>query len=817
MYMVSGEYESGFFEDTPYPPRNGEFMLGLGEAAMLDSGSDVMEEIRAENPQIEIREEQIEALDAIQAARLEGRDRTLLQMATGLGKTLVAAADVKRFLAERPEARILFLCHQNDILDQAQAIFEQVVGSEHTYGKFTGETKDYHEVDCLFASFDAMRNNRELFFRDEFDYVAVDESHHAKAPTYEPTLDYFQPDFMLGITATPDRHDLKNIREIFGNEVYALSLEEAIARELLATVDYQVMTDDIADTQTIFDQLGRKHSYKQLDRLIFIPKRDQEIARIIHEQSEKTTGPTKRIIFCRSIQQAQMFAQYFEKGAPTHSELPREQQKQLLEAFRNGSIDTLLTVDKFNEGIDLPDANQIVFLRKTRDKTNVQVLDFVANCDRLVMLDQLWADIRQYTHARRPSEPYDLTAVNAGTLTFNDSERDVLELLAEIEQHSRFYERWSPDDSKRVYYNLSESLDHLPTVDDLTEYCKQDKNLPSIFVVLRPFDRSIIKLREACGMPQLVETQSLSSFSATHFVTRATTQGLVEKLGLGTQTINVYGRDVLGLPAETQAALLEQFPFNTPRIEPTDIPLNDSVKLFGKDRGTIVKTMELYGLELRQVRRHGQACKVMSTESRDRLVKIFNDNYVEAAPDDIVSLHRIAKKLGLSQKTLKPILNDHGFIGKNYTFGQIVATGFTTEERSAIEGLPELAKYIKQDVTSVKVLAKELGVDPTRIQGMLTANNLESGQYQFGGSKGRGVTTEVAEVLRTLVAGLPPIAPEGVLSLSALSEQNHLNFHRVKRALGELGITGKIFRFGARTARGFTQAEISLVKHKLNS
>src|SRR5665213_1378786 len=112
----------------------------------------LLQDIQAEHPHLEIREEQIDCLDAIQLARIEGNEKALVQMATGLGKTTVIAADVKRFLSESPGSRILFLCHQNRILDQARERFEDIVGPEFTYGNFTGETQDYDEVTCLFAS-----------------------------------------------------------------------------------------------------------------------------------------------------------------------------------------------------------------------------------------------------------------------------------------------------------------------------------------------------------------------------------------------------------------------------------------------------------------------------------------------------------------------------------------------------------------------------------------------------------------------------------------------------------------------------------------
>jgi superfamily II DNA or RNA helicase len=506
-----------------------ELRHGLGSTAVVDpalnlSHADsysILSSIQEDNPLIEIREEQVECLDAIQVARISGRDRALVQMATGLGKTMVVAADVKRFLADKPDARVLFLCHQNDILQQAQDSFSKIVGDQYSYGAFTGESKDYHEVTCLFASFQAMREWREAFLPDEFDYVVVDESHHAKAATYEPTLDYFKPDFMLGVTATPDRRDLRDIREIFGSEVYKLSLEEAIARDLVTPVDYHVITDDIADTRVLKDVRGRRYNYSQLDREIFIPKRTEEVIRIIKEKSANLTDQ-RRIIFCKSIEQANEYTSHFEGAYALHSRIPKTEQDQLIHHFKNGIIPTLLVVDMFNEGIDIPEANQIVFLRSTESRTIflqqlgrglrkysgkdlVQVLDFVANCDRLVMLKEFWEGIEAETQAYASERKLDKQFIQIGALHFSESARDILAILDELESSTRLFQNWDAKDSITYYTNLYQELGHVPSPSDVSQV-----DGPSLKFLLRPFGGRIGNLRNACGLPEsLLEKQPI--------------------------------------------------------------------------------------------------------------------------------------------------------------------------------------------------------------------------------------------------------------------------------------------------------------------
>ncbi len=405
-------------------------------------------DIQQENPDIETRVEQIEALDAIEAARQAGASTTLIQMAPGLGKTTVMAADARRLLSQSPEDRVLFLCHQNRILEQSRDRFEKIVGPDHTYGIFTGEERDYHEVTCLFASFQAMRRWREAFMPDEFRFGYVDEGHHAKAVTYEPTVRYFAFDSLVGVTATPDRMDQRNIREVFGPERYTKPLEEAIAEGSLTQVDYQVCIDDVETNRLLVDIHGDEHAYTQLNRSIFVPLRDQEMADICIADEADIQGPVKRLVFCTSIEDAEEFAQYFDRAAPVHSGLPTHEVKKYLDQLRSGELDTLLTIDMFNEGIDVPDVNQVVFrrmtesptiflqqlgrgLRKFPGKERVQVRDFVANADRLLMVREFWDKVQ--THAEKRGIPKEVQRVQIGEVKFSKTTRDVLEVLSEVE------------------------------------------------------------------------------------------------------------------------------------------------------------------------------------------------------------------------------------------------------------------------------------------------------------------------------------------------------------------------------------------------
>jgi superfamily II DNA or RNA helicase len=350
------------------------------------------------------------ALDALAAARKRGQKRALLVMATGLGKTVVSGFDLERLLREDP-GRVLFLSHDTRINAQARKTYEKMLGKKYTHGNFNGKEKHLHRVDILYATLQTMANWRESFDPHEFKYIVLDEAHHGEAATFKPTLEYFQPDFFLAVTATPERGDNKDITEFFGEPVYRLGVFEALARGYLCHVDYRLMTDEIQNLEVLDTPVG-KLSIAELNRTVFIPKRDEEIARIIAEKTKDIKSP-RVMIFCSSIEHAERMAALMPHAAVLHSKMKdKKEVERRLEAFRTGEISTVLTVDMLNEGIDVPEANVLVFLRSTSSRTiflqqlgrglrkllgkiGVLVLDFVANCERIEMVDWLMEGVKQ--------------------------------------------------------------------------------------------------------------------------------------------------------------------------------------------------------------------------------------------------------------------------------------------------------------------------------------------------------------------------------------------------------------------------------------
>ncbi len=350
---------------------------------------------------------QVACLGALSRVREAGARRALVVMASGLGKTVTAAFDIVKWLSQN-SGRVLYLCHQNDILEQACKTFQEVAGNKFTYGYFHGVRKEYDHVTFLFASFQMMRGWKRVFGEDAFSYIVVDESHHTPAETYLPVLHYFKPSFLVGMTATPDRMDLQNIRETYGKEIFSLPLEEALLQNLLTSVDYRVMGTELREVSGIMNGGGRKITIQDLNSMIFAPRRDEEIMGIALRHMLEFEDP-RVMVFCSTVDHCDRFASLIPDAFAVHYKMSPAAQRMGLSAFRRGHVKMLVTVDKFNEGIDVPEVNMVVFLRSTASRTifyqqlgrglrkapgtakqRVLALDFAASLERLAMLDELW-------------------------------------------------------------------------------------------------------------------------------------------------------------------------------------------------------------------------------------------------------------------------------------------------------------------------------------------------------------------------------------------------------------------------------------------
>ena len=343
---------------------------------------------------VQPNELQTEALQALNYRRETNEWRkAVVIMPTGTGKTFMSAMDAQKFTG-----RSLFLVHRLDILAQTIEAYK-LVWPDMDYGILTGEQKSNEKSGrVLFASKDTLRQPQELgrFAMDEFNYIVVDEVHHGQSPSYRDIFEYFRPQFLLGMTATPDRMDRKDILELFDYQTaYEVTLHDAIERGYLVPYTYIGLTDNI-DYSKIRLQ-NQRYRVNDLERLLIIPERNQAILNQYMEKGHRD----KAIGFCVSIKHADRMAEFFNaNGIPAaaiHSET--QDRDQLIRDFRANLINVAFTVDLFNEGVDFPNVQVIMFLRPTESRTvflqqlgrglrqavgkdRLRILDFIGNYKR---------------------------------------------------------------------------------------------------------------------------------------------------------------------------------------------------------------------------------------------------------------------------------------------------------------------------------------------------------------------------------------------------------------------------------------------------
>jgi superfamily II DNA or RNA helicase len=387
-------------------------------------------------------------------ASLDSFDKTgkaLVDMAMGLGKTRVAAYVARKYLKY---GKCLFLCHRNHGLEQSMKEFRKVLGDTVKMGLFHGEKKCWEDVDILFASFQTFAKQKHLFPRDKFCLVIVDEAHYGQAPTFKGVIAYFISKALIGLTGTPNRMDQKDIGEIFGPAVISVPVEKAIAQGLLAEVKYHLITDNLHHEkfQKIVRQVlgqGKKISLRQLNETIFVEARDEKVAEIILGYGKKKT-----IVFCESIRHANNFCGYLPGSRLYHSGLNHAKNHEALGKFRSGECKYIITIEKMNECIDVPDVELVVFLRctnsmriflqqlgrglrKTSSKSTVIVLDFVANAKRVMMVREIVERIKAFAPKRTELEKSPFYIKGFFNFIFTDEQIDLFEVLKRLEHSKR--------------------------------------------------------------------------------------------------------------------------------------------------------------------------------------------------------------------------------------------------------------------------------------------------------------------------------------------------------------------------------------------
>ena len=477
----------------------------------------VYEENRNSNitSMFEPRGAQIEALYELKKTRLDGNDKALVVAATGIGKTYLAAFDSREF------NRVLFVAHREEILKQAyesfanvrtdkwlsvmadeeklvadkEEILEHKVNNkttqayEYNMGFFMNSTKDTKK-DIIFASVQSLGKERYLneryFDKDYFDYIVVDEFHHAVSKNYQNIINYFNPKFMLGLTATPDRLDNKDVFSICDyNTVYEATLKTAIDKGWLVPFRYYGIYDESVNYDKVEYKNG-KYNEKELEKALSVNNRAELILK--HYKKYKST---RALGFCTSKSHAEFMAKYFnENGVPSCAVYSsnegeyNEERSIALKKLRDEDINVIFSVDMFNEGLDIKSIDMVMFLRPTesptvflqqlgrglrkdKNKKYLNVLDFIGNFKKANLVPYLLtgeSKIRESNTTTIPSEedyPEDC---------FIDFDFRLIDIFEKIKKANQKIE----DKIIEEYYRIKEYLGHTPLRTEMFTYMDED-------------------------------------------------------------------------------------------------------------------------------------------------------------------------------------------------------------------------------------------------------------------------------------------------------------------------------------------------------
>lgn len=452
----------------------------------------------------EPRGAQIEALCALEDTRAEGAKRALISAATGVGKTYLAAFDSKEY------ERVLFVAHREEILNQAAISFKNVRNSDD-YGFFNGDDKCTDKA-VIFASVSTLGRleylNEEYFAPDYFSYLVIDEFHHAVNDQYKRIVEYFKPQFLLGLTATPERMDGRNIFEICDYNVpYEISLKDAINKGMLVPFHYYGIYDD-TDYAGLHVVRGKYDEKELNERYIGNVHRHDLIYKYYNKYGSK-----RALGFCCSRAHAEEMAKEFcKRGIPSVAVYSNaigefsEERSTAIEKLKKGEIKVIFSVDMFNEGVDITSVDMVLFLRatespivflqqlgrglrKSKGKEYLNVLDFIGNYEkagrvRFLLTGKTLSEKEQYNPADRSSFPDDCLI---------DFDVKLIDLFAEMDKkHLKVKEQ-----IRNEFFRIKDLLEKTPSRIELFTYI--DDNVYQMAITHskdNPFKRYLEYLKE---------------------------------------------------------------------------------------------------------------------------------------------------------------------------------------------------------------------------------------------------------------------------------------------------------------------------------
>lgn len=400
---------------------NGAFLKGLVEQMPEDHAG-----FR------ELRPYQDDIVHKVVASFDEGNKRAFYIVATGLGKTVIAAT-IARQLWTRGCHRILVLCHATDLALQLEQGFWPQLTKDIPTSVFFDGLPPRNTEGISFGLYQSLYGYLPGIDPDQFDVVIVDEAHHALAYGFRTCLEHLKPKFLIGMTATPWRGDGQSLTTIFGNPVAKVSLVDGMAMGYLSKVDYRILCDNV-DWDNMQGMSEQNLSIRDLNKRLFLPQRDEAVISKLKTAIQEVGRP-RIAIFSPSIEHSNRFAQMLSaSGVPCAalSKVDKSERRRRLLAFASGAYQAICAVDVMNEGIDIPDVNILVFLRATHSrrifvqqlgrglrlsegKDKVIVLDFVSDIRRMAEM------IDMNNEGKAKGAEHEIVYLQEGFVSFSDA------------------------------------------------------------------------------------------------------------------------------------------------------------------------------------------------------------------------------------------------------------------------------------------------------------------------------------------------------------------------------------------------------------
>ncbi|UXE88736.1 DEAD/DEAH box helicase [Limosilactobacillus reuteri] len=450
------------------------------------------QELDSENDTRIIKPNQMQkdALEQLRLLREKGKQRGLIISATGTGKTYLGAFDVK----STDPKKMLFLAHREQILEKSKESFSRIIGGKKTdYGLYTGNSRNKN-AKYVFSTVQTLSksNHLSLFDRDEFDYILVDEVHHAGAETYQKIMNYFQPKFYLGMTATPDRNDDFNVFKLFNyNIAYEIRLPQALEEDMLCPFHYVGISDytfkDNRVNEAIDSYNNEKGNHKNEQKIVE-QLSSQERVKYILDQTRYygySGDVLHGLIFCSGVAESVSLAKELTRqGYPSKalsgndSEVKR---RSVVKNLEKGIIKYIVTVDIFNEGIDIPCINQVVFLRntnsnivyiqqlgrglrKSKGKEYVEILDFIGNYKNNYIIPVALTDDSSYSKDNARATTSMEPTIGVSTIYF---ERVAKEKIFDSIRQAKFD---SMRNLRTVYNEMKKRVGRVPLLQDFIKF-----------------------------------------------------------------------------------------------------------------------------------------------------------------------------------------------------------------------------------------------------------------------------------------------------------------------------------------------------------